>query len=164
MFFGQTSPYPTTRSVRLPNYFTVTADMTSATWNTVASHEIATVTGIVAMKILPQCTSTLTDAADLAAIQLGIEGATNAMIASTGAAGLAGSTITAGGFWVDTTPPDFAFPKTTWDALFVVVGNGLDVGYQITTAALTGGTIVFHIWWEPLDSTGSVVAGSGGSL
>ena len=43
---------PQTSSVKLANYFTVTADMTSATWNTQASHEIATVTGLVHIIII----------------------------------------------------------------------------------------------------------------
>lgn len=34
-------------------YFAVVADMTSVIWNTVASHEIAVVTGAVSMTILP---------------------------------------------------------------------------------------------------------------
>ena len=84
---------------KLPNYFTVTADMTSATWNTIASHEIATTTGLVHYIVIPECTATLTDAADGASIQLGIEGATTALIASTGAAGAGANTIATGEFW-----------------------------------------------------------------
>lgn len=147
-----------------PNYITVTADMTSATWNTQATHEIATVTGMVAMTVIPQVTSTLTDAADGSSIQLGIEGTTNALIASTGAAGAGGNTLETNEFWVDATPADKVFSGANWDVLSFAVGGGLDVGYEITGAALTGGTIIFHIWWTPLDATGAVTAGAGGSL
>lgn len=156
--------FPLSGSMKLGNYFTVTADFTSATWNTIASHEIATVTGLVHMIVIPQCTGTLTDAADLASIQLGVEGNTNSLIAATGAAGLAGTTISANEIWVDTTPTETAVTSVQVAALDFMVGGGLDVGYEITTAALTGGTIIFHIWWEGIDSTGSVAAGAGGSL
>ena len=146
------------------NYFTVTADMTSATWNTAASHEIATVTGMVQMTVIPQCTGTLTDAADGASIQFGVEGSTAAIIASTGAAGAGGDTIETGEFWIDATPADLVIKKSALDNLVFVVGAGKDVGYEITGAALTGGSIVFHCWWKPLDGTGAAVAGAGGAL
>lgn len=147
-----------------PNYFVVTADMTSATWNTVASHQIAAVTGMVQMTVIPQCTDTLTDAADGASIQLGITGTTNAIIASTGAAGAGAATISTNEFWVDATPADVIVTGSQVDALSFIVGGGIDVGYEITGAALTGGTLLFHVWWTPLDATGAVAAGTGGAL
>lgn len=147
-----------------PNYFVVTADMTSATWNTQAQHEIATVTGMVRMCIIPQVTATLTDAADGASIQLGIEGSTSAIIGSTGAAGAGGNTLSTNEFWVDTSPADVICTEANLGALTFTVGGGLDVGYEITGAALTGGTILFHIWWIKQDSTGAVTAGTGATL
>ena len=162
--FGQTNRTPTVGSERLANYFTVTADMSSATWNTAASHELATVTGLVHIVIIPECTATLTDAADGASIQLGVEGSTAALIASTGAAGAGGNTISTGELWLDATPADLTDNRTAQNALDFKVGNGHDVGYEITGAALTGGTIIFHIFWEPISATGAVVAGVGGSL
>jgi len=158
------SYFPSVGPYKFPNYFTVSADFTSATWNTVASHEIATVTGTVIMRVLPQCTETLTDAADGASMQLGYEGATSAIIASTQAAGGGGNTIAAGEYWLDATPADTFVSVAQLEAMTFIPGIGLDVGYEITGAALTDGTIVFHVWWEPLDSTGSVTAGAGGSL
>jgi hypothetical protein len=156
--------FPGSGSIRLSNYFTITADMTSATWNTIASHEIATVTGLVHMVIIPECTSTLTDAADGASIQLGVEGSTAALIASTGAAGAGGNTIATTEQWLDATPADLVATRTALNALDFTVGGGLDVGYEITGAALTGGTIIFHVFWEPISSTGAVTAGAGGTL
>lgn len=145
------------------NYLAVTADMTSATWNTVASHEVFTVTGMVRMRVLVECTGTLTDSSDTATIQLGVEGATNAWIGSTGAAGSGSATISAGEIWMDTSPTETNanFSSAVLDK---VVAGGLDVGYEIGTAALTGGTLVFHCWWEPLNATGAVAAGAGGTL
>lgn len=144
-------------------YLTVTADMSLAAWNTAATHEVFTVTGTVRMKVMPLCTATLTDAADGASMQLGIAGTTNAWIASTGAAGAGGNTIEAGELWIDATPADTqaAYSAAVLDK---VVAGGLDVGYEITGAALTGGKIVYHCWWKDLDGTGNVVAGAGGTL
>jgi hypothetical protein len=90
---------------RPTNYFNVTADMSNATWNTIASHEIAQVTGMVRVRILIECTETLADAADGASIQFGREGSTAAFIASTGAAGAGGNTINAGEIWILTRRP-----------------------------------------------------------
>lgn len=152
---------PTAKS---PNYFAVTADMTNATWNTATTHEIATVTGMVQICVIPQVTGTLTDAADLATIQLGIEGTTNAVIAATGAAGNAGNTLSTNEFWIDATPADVIITLAGLTDLTFVVGGGLDVGYEIAGEALTGGSIIFHVFWTPLDATGAVVAGAGGVL
>ena len=146
------------------NYITVTADFTNVTWNTQASHEIATVTGMVRMTVIPECTGTLVDAADGASIQLGVENSSAALIGPTQAAGAGGNTIETGELWVDTTPADVIATQTTLNTLTFVTAAGKDVGYEITGAALTGGSIKFHIWWTALDSTGLVASGLGGSL
>lgn len=144
------------------NHIAVTADMTSATWNTAAKHETFTVTGLVRIRHWIECTDTLTDAADGASIQYGHESATNAFIASTGAAGAGASTLSTGELWYDTSPTTVT--DTTANVIMDHVINGLDVGYEITGAALTGGSLVFHCVWEPLNSSGNVVAGAGGVL
>lgn len=146
------------------NHFVVTADMTSVTWNTAAAHEIATVTGMVLLTIIPQVTGTLVDAADAATIALGHEGSTAAMIAATDAAGKNGNTLATNEFWIGTTPADVVLTKAQIDGMTFLVGGGQDVGYTIAGEALTGGTLLFHIWWTPVDSTGAVVAGAGGAL
>jgi hypothetical protein len=143
-------------------YLSVTADMTSATWNTVASQEVFVVTGLVRMRMWIECTDTLVDAADGADIQFGVEGATNAIIAATGAAGKGGSTISTGELWYDTSPT--VVYDVASSVIMDYVINGLDVGYEITGAALTAGALVFHCVWEPLNSTGNVAAGAGGAL
>lgn len=162
--FGQTNLPPLASTLKLKNYFSVTADFTNATWNTQTTHEIATVTGMVAMRVIPQCTSTLTDAADGASIQLGIEGSTSALIGSTGAAGAGGNTISQDEFWIDNSPADVVYSGAALDQLLFIPPDGKDVGYEITGAALTGGTIIFHVFWEPLSPTGVVAAGAGGAL
>lgn len=145
------------------NYVAVTADMTSATWNTAAKHEVFTVTGLVRMRVLIECTDTLTDAADGASIQFGDESSTTRLIGSTGAAGAGGDTLSAGEIWMDTSPADVT-PLTSVAILDFIVANGLDIGYEITDAALTGGALVFHCWYEPLNATGAVAAGTGAVL
>jgi hypothetical protein len=145
------------------NYLSVLADMSSATWNTQATHEIFTVTGAVRMRILAECVGTLTDAADTATISLGPEATGTAWIAATDAAGKNGQTLTAGQLWYDTSPDALAATYST-AVLDYVIPNGLDVGYAIAGAALTGGSIRFHCWWEQLNANGAVVAGAGGVL
>lgn len=141
----------------LGNYFQVTADMTSATWNTVAAHETHTVTGAVRCLILPQITTTLVGAT--ATLTFGDETTANSLIASTAAPNLA-----AGEWWLDATDTRTLAAKAIFDKMDFIVGNGKDLGYTIGTAALTAGVIVFHTWWIPLDQTGFVAAGAGGVL
>lgn len=145
------------------NHIVVTATMTSATWNTAASHEVFTVTGTVRMWLWNLCTGTLTDAADAADIQFGVAGATDAFIAATAAAGKGGAGIAAGEIWCDATPAE-TYGAASSLILDKIVSGGLDVGYEITGAALTGGVIDFHCVWAPLDDTGNVTAGAGGTL
>ena len=149
-------------SITHPNYVSVTATFTSSTWNTAATHEVFTVTGCVRMRMWAVCTGTLTDAADAAIIQFGVAGTTTAFIGATDAAGRNGQTLTDTWFWYDTSPD--AANEATATAVLDHVVNGLDVGYEITGAALTGGSIVFHCVWEPINSTGNVAAGAGGTL
>jgi len=134
---------------------TVTADFTSATWNTVATHELLTVTGTVRIRLLAVCTGTLTSGG-AGQIQLGHESDTDLYIAATDE-----SAITTGDLWNSTTNTA-ENPLST--AIFDRVVNGLDIGYEITGGAMTGGTIVFYCWWEPLTSGATVAAGAGGAL
>jgi hypothetical protein len=140
------------------NYLAVTADMTSATWNTQASHELFTVTGMVRMRIIAECTATLTDTGNSGTIQLGVEGATNAFISSTDS-----DDIVTGDLWYDATPT-LAYDTASSVIIDKVVNGGLDVGYEIGGEALTGGSMTFHCWWEPLNATGAVVSGDGSAL
>lgn len=141
------------------NYLSVTADFTSATWNTVAAHEIATVTGMVHLVIIPEVTGAPTSAGSAATLVLGDETTTNSIIAATDAENLA-----TGEVWFDTTDTRTLAAKSIFEKTDVVVGGGKDIGYTVGTEALTGGSIVFHMWWWPISSTGAVAAGAGGAL
>lgn len=136
------------------NYLSLTVDFSNATWNTVASHEIFTVTGRVRVVILPICTEDLAGAT--ATIALEDDGAAAAYIAAT-----TGTDIDSGEVWLSTTPAT----SYAWSSVVDRVINGADIGYTIATAALSDGTIVFHCWWDDLgDGTANVVQGAGGTL
>lgn len=144
------------------NQITVLADFTSATWNTIASHEILTVTGIVRIFMLPFVVSSVAGAT--ATLVLGDETTSNSLIASTTAANLA-----ADEWWTDSTDTRTVarlgrISATDGGYLDFVVGGGKDIGYTIGTAALTSGSIRFYCWWIPISEDGNVVAGAGGSL
>lgn len=142
-------------NVNSQNYLSVTADLSAETWNTVASHEIFTVTGLVCVYIWIECTESLTG--DTATIQLGVDGSTNEFIDVTTC-----TDIDAGVIWYDS--ENFFTYQTRPNAIITWIVNGLDIGYEIATAAATDGTLVFHCVWEPMNPTGSVVAGAGGAL
>lgn len=143
----------------MTNYFAVTADMTSATWNTVAAHEIITVTGAVRIRIVPQCGATLTSGGGTATLILGDETTTDSLIASSDAENFA-----TGETWFDTTMTRTVAIASIYEKLDFVVMAGKDIGYTIGTEALTGGNIIFHCFWVPLDATGACAAGAGGPL
>ena len=136
-------------------YLSVTSDLTLAAWNTVAAHEVFTVTGDVRAIILPRITGSLTSGGALTA-QIGIEGSTAAFVGNTALAALVLNTT-----WLSTTP---AVHYATTSLIDRVVTAGRDIGYEILTAAATGGTIVWYCWWEMLSPGSSVVVAAGGAL
>lgn len=143
------------------NYFVVTADFTSATWNTVATHETHTVTGAVRCLILPEIKTSLTSGG-AATLDFGIETAGTGLIIQAAVAAL-----TANKFWVAATPIGATRVNslaTNTGPLDCFVSGGLDLGYAVGTAAMTAGRIDFHTWWAPLDVNGLVTPGLGGTL
>jgi hypothetical protein len=150
-----------------PNYFTVTADMTSSTWNTAAAHEIATVTGACRVQILVEVTATIVTTGTNGTIALGFEGNASAMFSATALdAAVTGDVFSAVYGSAATTPASGAeYQSALTHCVFDVVSvTGKDIGYTIATNAATTGTLTFHVWWTPLDSTGAVTAGAGGTL
>jgi hypothetical protein len=146
-----------------PNYVKTTCNFTaSGPWEDVASHEVFTVTGLVRVRIWIECTSTLTDVADGATIQFGYEGSTNAWIAATNCARAGAGLLSTGCLWYDTSP--LTTPDITSTVIFDKIVNELDIGFEVAGAALTGGVLDFHCVWEPMNDTGNVVSGAGGSL
>ncbi|MBU2040089.1 MAG: hypothetical protein KKH95_13165 [Gammaproteobacteria bacterium] len=145
-----------------PNYLSVVTSMASATWNTVATHEVFTVTGLVHLRMWIECTATLTDAADAARIQVGYEDDTDFFITVQEAATAGAALLATGCIWYNATPT--LVPPTFVAGQFNYMINGFDIGYEVTGAAFTGGSITWHCVWEPLNSTGLVVPGAGGVL
>ena len=145
-----------------PNKLWVTVDLSSATWNTAATHEVFTVTGVVRAKLWVYCTLTLTDTADAARIVFGDETTTNSLIASTAGATAGAALIATGDLWYDATPDLLIANYST--AVFDKVINGLDIGYEISGAAFLTGGLVFGCEWEALSAGATVVAGAGGVL
>ena len=140
------------------NYFATTATLTSATWNTVAAHEIATVTGLVHVVIIPQVTTTGNDTTgDTSTIALGVAGSTSAMIAATQV-----DDLLAGEIWYDATPTTTV--DTYANAALDFIVNGVDIGYTIAVEAAIAGVIVFHVFWEEISDGAVVAQGAGGAF
>ena len=134
-----------------PNYLGVPIVFSALTTGSVATHELFTVTGLVRVKIVAECT---VNVAGTGSIQLGEETTTDSMIAVT-----AGTDLDAGELWYDATPTTAT--DTTSTVILDKIVNALDVGYEISVGTLTSGAITFHCWYEALNATGAVVASDG---
>lgn len=144
------------------NLVTVTIDFTSATWNTVATHEVFTVTGVVAAATVWTITETLTSGG-AATMGIGIEGAVTNYGGNYAVASLtAGVFPTPGG--TSTAAHQNMAPQLFTSSGAHKLLDGLDIGYQINVAAMTDGTIVAYCFWTPISAGATVVAGAGGSL
>jgi hypothetical protein len=139
------------------NYLAVTVDLESAAWNEVATQTVFAITGLCRLRILIECTESCTSADAGGTMKLGYTGATDGILGATSIDAFA-----AGELWIDTSPTEQygTFAATVFDR----VSNGIDIGFEIETKAGTDGTIVFHCWWEPLNGTGAVAAGTGQAL
>lgn len=146
-----------------PNYITVATGTfdTTGTWSTAASHEIATVTGAVRMTVIAECVTSVSSVSDTGTMTLGDEVDGDSVIASST---IGSGVMAAGELWVDATLTRTILTRTQLNAVEFAVAGGQDIGYTVGTNALSGGSMVFHIYWTPLDSTGAVVAGAGGTL
>lgn len=115
----------------------------------VGTVNLFTVTGNVFMKIFGVCTENL--AAAGGTIEVGTANNTAALIAQT-----TSTAIDANEIWYNNTP--VAEVTASSNITEKLVANGADVIATIATNDITDGTIVFYCYWEPLTSTGSVVA------
>lgn len=120
----------------------------ASTGGALAEHELLTVSGQCRIKIMAICT---TNVAGAGSIQFGVGGATSFLIGST-----LGTDIDANEIWNDATPTT-GYALTS-SSIFDIVSSGVDVGYEITGATLTSGTILFGIWWMPLNANSYCVA------
>jgi len=132
---------------------TIAITMAASTTGSVAEHEILSITGLCDVRIIIECNTTLTSGG-AATIQIGDGRSTVSLIGAT-----VFSTITGGGIW--NTTSGTVTTATTSTSEFNLRTNGIDIGYEIVTASITGGVLVFHIWVTPLEDDASGVAGSG---
>lgn len=150
----------------LPNFLRVNVPFTSANWNTIGSHEVFTLTGFVRVHVMYLVTGSLTSAG-AAQISFGREGTTAEYAAAQVVTNLsAGRAVAPGGTFVGAANWASNFMRFDSAGLRAdfFIPNGNDLGYEITVADLTGGTIEAVCNWAPLSSDGLVVAGAGGSL
>lgn len=136
------------------NFLELEVDMSSATWNTVATHEVFNVSGAVRMRTFVVCSE---DIAGGGTIQYGDDGDTTSFIAAT-----TGTDIDQFDLWYDATPTLRVDDFTT--VMFDKIIYARDVGYEILTSAFTDGTLTFYCWWEPLRSGSTVTLGDGSTL
>jgi len=144
-------------SVSNPNYLAVTADFASVTWNTVASHEVFIVTGLVRVRMWILVTANVDSLAHGAVIGFGHELGAGTYIVATNE-----EALDAGELWYDQTPA--AREGNYGNVVMDRVVNGVDIGYTIEGEALTTGSAVFYCVWEALTAGSTVVAGAGGPL
>lgn len=144
-------------SSRAMNYLSCTADFTSATWNTVAAHEVFVVTGCARLRMWITTAGTLDSASDEATVAFGHDGDADAFIAAT-----TGVDLVTGDLWYDATPTLTA--DTFSNVILDWVVNGNDIGYTVAVEALNAGSLVFHCAWEPMSADGNVTVGLGGAF
>ena len=134
---------------RLVNDITFVAGTTGS----VADHEIFTITGLVQVKLTAICTAELTNAAG--DLQYGVAGATDTFITV-----MAEELLSVNELWYDATPD--LLIATPANATFErVIPAGIDIGYEISTAAIADGTVRFICEWKPLSDDGNVVVADG---
>jgi len=121
---------------------------------TAATHETLTVTGACRIKFMALCMADITGAGN---IQFGDATNTSLIIPST-----TGTAIDVGEVWYSATCTVGA--RLTPDVFIDVMSvNGSDLGYEITSAALTAGTLQFHYFIKPMypGSYAVLAAGTG---
>lgn len=134
-------------------HLTKTVDFSVAANKTIATHELFTVTGAVRMKVTAKCTESLVASANTGLISLGTEDAASGWIAGTSV-----EIIDVGEYWCASTAPGTNGAYTTLTLDKIVLSK--DVGYEIGTAIMSTGVIVFDCYWTPLSADGLVVTGN----
>jgi len=144
-----------------PPNLTVVVDLSLAAWKTVATHEVATITGAVGVTTAVRCTT-------------GVEGIDNIRYGSAGNTALfigatIRNTISINQFWLTTTGSTARAPALIMgiDATSHLKSATLeseDIGYQLYTSDGTLGVLEFYFWWYAISSGATLVAGDGSAL
>lgn len=112
-----------------------------------------TTTGAIVIELMSaRCTSDLTTSG-AATIQLGVTGTANLIIDATTATSIDNGTI-----WNDTSPNTNAGELAVIGATIHPAIIRADIINTIGTANITGGTIVYDIWYRPVSADGALVA------
>ena len=133
----------------LVNPITFAAGTTGST----ATHEVFTITGEVKWKLRIKCTDTLTETAGGVTIQFGDAVSTSRFIASTEP-----EDISTGEYWFSTVPTAIGTLATVQ---MEGISNGIDLGYEVGTSTVSGGTLEFILEWEALEGNAFVVTAPG---
>lgn len=110
-----------------------------------------TVTGDVIVKLIGVCTADLIDAAGGGTVEVGLSGATAAIIAQTTT-----TAVDAREIWHDNSPDSEIEALSVFREYIITDGN--DVILTIGTQDVDSGALVFYCFWIPLSADGNVVA------
>lgn len=144
------------------NKLKVSIDFSQAAWNTVATHEVFNVTGLVRALVIYQVTANLTSGG-AATVSFGDDQGAANYSAAQAYTNLTSPRVVVPGGTISVVPRWWSVYQNSAqnsDNVFA----GVDIGYQIATAAMTGGTIVAYCFWTPISDDGLVVAGDGSAL
>lgn len=144
------------------NYLRVEADLSSATWNTVAGQSMIAVTGFCRVVTFYECTESLTSSG-AATLAFGYTGTVDAYSAAQAYTNIVASRLIAPGGTVYTNGTTHTNFLNATQVADIVTGTR-KLGFTIATAAATAGKIVAHCFWTPIGDGASVAAGDGGAL
>jgi hypothetical protein len=139
-------------------YTSVDVDLSLDKYNSIASHKLFSISGMNRVKLYTECIASGVNAGGGAAICFGVTGSTSAFIASTPVSQF----TSLGKFWLDATPAE---THATFASALIdqIVPNGINIGYEISGSAPSGGTLRFHCLWTPYSPSGQVTAVTTGS-
>lgn len=154
----------------LTNRLVVSVDASLAAWQTVATHRVATVTGLVRIWPVMHYLTQWTSGTSTATVQWGYTGYTTSVCNARAVTELTGRRIQRYNASAQSLIPlvatgGYLGASQYNDALV----DGSDpafrnFGYEVLVEALTAGTANIYIFWTPISSDGNVVAAAGGAL
>lgn len=138
-----------------------TIDFSAAAWNSVASHRVFTVTGIVRAFTIFHVEEVLTSTST---ISFGYTVDITAYAPAQAAAGLLlGAVIQPGGTFFTTVLRTWNnFATSAQYADVICVQN--NIGYALNAGVTTDGTIEAYCYWTPINRTANVESATGGAM
>jgi len=118
----------------------------ATTTGAIDTHDLFTVTGVVAMNVFAVCSTNLAGASST--IEIGTAKSTAGLIAQT-----TGTDLDANEIWHN------ASPSSSIEAITIIANKVVaqDVAYKIATAALSAGVIKIYCKWSPISADGNVI-------